>query len=328
MTNNIAVYDEFRSQLSTIKAENESIVFDYEDPKDNKAARSHIYKLRQTKSAVEKARKQEKAASLEYGRAVDAQAKEIVGEIESMIDVHQKPISEIEQREKDRIEKHQNHIEGMREVANQSEHPDGVQLNSAEYQQALSYLESIKIDDSWDEFVAEAAKTKDDCIATVKQKLDSRLKYEAEQEELSRLRKEAEEREQKEREEAIAREAEERAKKVAEESAKREKELAEKRELELKLAAERAEREKQEASRRAEVAEKEAEEKAKREVEEEKARAEEESRKREENKRHCAKINNQAAKCLVDECELSEDSAKKIVKAIAQKKIKNVTIHY
>ena len=71
---NIAVYDEFRGQLSELRDANAKTVFDYEDPKGNKDARSHVYKLRQTKSAVEMARKEEKAESLAYGRRVDEQA--------------------------------------------------------------------------------------------------------------------------------------------------------------------------------------------------------------------------------------------------------------
>lgn len=53
----VNVFNEFRSSLSKLKIDNQAAVFDYESIKGNKEARSHIYKLRQTKSAVEKSRK-------------------------------------------------------------------------------------------------------------------------------------------------------------------------------------------------------------------------------------------------------------------------------
>ena len=99
MTQEIVAYNEFRGQLAELKANNAALVFDYANPLGNKAARSHVYKLRQTKAAVDKVRKAEKEASLERGRKVDAEAKEIMSEIEAMIDIHQKPLDEIEERE-------------------------------------------------------------------------------------------------------------------------------------------------------------------------------------------------------------------------------------
>ncbi len=328
MDNNIAVYNEFRAQLSELSSANESIVFDYESASGNKEARSHVYKLRQTKSAVEKARKQEKASSLEYGRTVDAEAKSISSEIESMISVHQKPLDEIEQREKDRIAAHKDIIEGMSLAANQTEHPDGSPLTASDYALAVEYLEGFKIDDSLEEFTAEAAKAKDENLVIARKRYGDRKKYEDEQEELERLRKQQAESEQKARDEKIAKEADERAREVASKAAEHEKQASERRELELKLAAETAEKEKLEAERRAEVAEIEAIEAAGRKAAEDAAKETADAEKREANKRHNAKINNQAVKAIVKECGLSEEQAKSVVVAVAKKLIPNVSIFY
>lgn len=325
--NQIAAYSEFRAQLSELRQYNAKAVFNYEDPKGNKEARSHVYKLRQTKAAVDKVRKEEKAASLEYGRRVDAEAKEIMGEIEEMIDVHAKPLEEIEQREKDRKQKHLDHIEGMREVAAQTEHQDGRPLTAEEYQQALNYLEGLTIDESWDEFVSEAAIAKDRAIATVKDRLAARQKYESEQIELERLRKEAEERAQQDRDEKIRKEAAERAQQEAETKAQLEREAAERRENELKLAAERAEREKREAEERAANAVKAAEEKARKDAEEAKRREIEEAERREANKKHRAKIDVQAIGGMVDGG-LSKSDATLAISLISQGKVPNVKIQY
>ena len=322
-TTHIVAYDEFRAQLGELQKFNSAAVFDYEDPKGNKEARSHIYKLRQTKSAVDKARKDEKAASLEYGRQVDAQAKEIIGEIESMIAVHQTPLDEIEQREKDRQAKHECRIEKMRELAMVSNED----LTAEQLRQRLAELDTYRIGEHWQEFEIEAARVKEAGTETLKAQIAKREKYEAEQAELEKLRRLQAEQERKDREAKVAREAEERANRAAEEKAKTEREAAERRELELKLAAEKAEREKVEAQQRAERAEKEAKAKAEREAKEAADRAAAEAERREANQRHAAKINNAAALALT-EGGLEPEAAKLAVTLIAQKKVPNVSIAY
>ena len=98
----VAVYSEFGGQLAELKELNQSLVFDYEDAKQNKEARSHCAKLRKVKSAIEDRRKTAKADALEYGRALDSRAKELASEVDLMIDVHMQKIVAIENREKER----------------------------------------------------------------------------------------------------------------------------------------------------------------------------------------------------------------------------------
>jgi hypothetical protein len=81
--------------------------FDYEDPKGEKAARSYIAGLRKIRSRIESARKEAKSYALEYGRAVDGQAKALEAEILGLIEPHQQALDEIAQREKDRVAAHQ-----------------------------------------------------------------------------------------------------------------------------------------------------------------------------------------------------------------------------
>lgn len=332
----IAAYSQFRSQLSKLSADNTALVFDYESPKGNKEARSHIFKLRQTKSAVEKVRKEEKAASLEYGRKVDAEAKEIITAIDAMIDVHAKPLEEIEERERVRVEAIRARIDEMREAV--ATNIGGVLLSSEAMRDRLAEVKAVVIDDTFGEFIAEAAKVKDATIATMEATIADTEKREAEAAELERLRREAAEREQKERDERIRREAEERAKREseakaraeleqAEAKARQEREAAERRELELKLAAEKAQREKAEAEQRAANAAKEAEERIKREADEQKRREEEETRKREADKQHRAKINNAAMAALV-QSGISESDAKLVVTMIAKGTVPGVSIRY
>ena len=320
----LAAYDEFRAQLGELKQHNDSVVFDYEDPNGNREARSHIYRLRQTKGAVEKVRKAEKATYLELGRQVDAQAKEIVGEIDAMIAVHQAPLDEIEQREKDRQAKHQARLDRMAAIATESNED----VTADTLKAALAELESYKLGPHWEEFEVEAARVKERGIESLKAQIARREQYEAEQAELARLRREKEERERREREEQIAKAAAERATREAEEKVAAEREAAARREQELQEAAERAEREKAEAEERAQRAAAEAEERVRREAEAKAAQEALDADRRAANKRRVAQINRTVREALRAAAGLSEDQATVIVTQIARGEIPHVQICY
>ena len=81
--------------------------FDYSDPKGDKAARSYIAGLRKIRSRIESARKEAKSYALDYGRAVDAQAKVLEAEILGLIQPHQQALDAIAQREKQRVAAHE-----------------------------------------------------------------------------------------------------------------------------------------------------------------------------------------------------------------------------
>lgn len=334
MAHEITVYSEFRSQLAELKALNGSVVFDYQDPAGNKEARSHIYKLRKTKSAVDAARKAEKAASLEYGRQVDAQAKDIIGEIETMISVHQTPLDEIEAREKERQSAHEARIATMRELATESnEH-----FTAAQLIQRLDELSSYKLGAHWQEYEIEAARVKEAGAESLGLQIERQQKREADQADLEKLRREQEARDQAERDAIIAKEAEERATRAAEERAQREREeadrkaqaerdAAERREQGLRFAAEKAEREKAEAELRAQRALQEARERAEREAKAEAEKETAEAEKREANKRHAAQVHGAAVNAMVASG-IAEDCAKAVVALIAQRKIPNIKVTY
>ena len=255
----IAAYNEFRAQLSELKAVNAKTIFDYESKEGNESARSYVYKLRRTKTAVDSARKEEKAASLEYGRKVDAEAKEIIGEIEQMIDVHQQHIDAIEQRKKERVaalEAKYSEIVMLGDV-------NGLDL--AALSANVAKLQSIQVDESFAEFREEAIIARDVALNKLAAAVEQAEIHAKEQAELEQLRKEKAEREAREaaereakakaeREEQIRKDAAEAARIAAENEAKLEAERAAKREQELKDAAERAEREKQLAEQRAKEA--------------------------------------------------------------------------
>ena len=332
--NEPAVFNEFRSQLAELKQNNSAVVFDYATPKGNKEARSHIYTLRQTKGAVEKARKQAKQDALEYGRLVDQSAKEITDELEGMIEVHDAPLREIEQREADRVAKHNAGIAAIYAYTDSGY----ATLNSQLICETIKQLGRLAPDESYEEFTAEAITKFKSAMQHLEKCRDAAVQREREQAELERLRKEAAEREQKEREDRIAREAAEKAKAEAEAKAKADAEAvqrkveqyrreAEERDLQNRLAVERAEREQAEALQRAIDAERKAIESAKRDLENQQAREKAEAIVREADRNHKAKINNECIDDLIA-AGLSEADARTVVIAIARRTIRNISINY
>jgi colicin import membrane protein len=344
----VAAYQPFYAQLQELEKSNNAIAFDYESAKGNKEARSHVYKLRQSKAALEKTRKDEKAESLRIGKAIDSEAKEIEARIEAMILVHQVKLDEIEKRETDRIDAIKTRLLALAEIHHE--------CMAADYRYHLATLEQVKIDESWQEFAVEASQAKDQAIAKHRELLAAREKADAEAAELETLRKAAAEREQKDRDEKIAQEAAAKAMREAEAKqqqerdtaakaiaeaeakAKAEREAAERRELQLKLDAENAERRRLESEQKAKQDAQEAVEKAYRDqqaaieaerkrVADEADKAAREQAKREADTKHKGAIN-RAALAAMTENGISEECAKLCIKLIASGKIPNIEINY
>ncbi len=326
----VAEYQPFYAQLAELEASNTALVFDYESKKGNKDARSHVNSLRLTKGALERTRKSAKEESLRIGRAVDSEAKQIEARIEAMISVHQTEIDKIEQREKDRIAAIKVRLDALSEIH--------VGQSAKDYRFHIATLEAVSIDDSWQEFTADAARAKDASLAEHRRLLAEREKHDADVAELERHRAEAAARDQKDREEKIAREASERAAAAAELKAKQEREAADRRELELKLAAETAERRRVEAEQKAEQDKKDAAARAEaatlKAIKDEQERVaaiqraeEQAAAKREANKAHKARINKAALAALI-EGGLSEEAGKLCITLIASGKVPAVEIAY
>jgi len=233
----LAIYNEHRAKLAELKEYNASLHFDYASPEGNKAARSHIYKLRQSKTAVDEARANAKKDALEFGRKVDAEAKEIIGEIETMIDFHKKPLEEIEALEEKRVADIKARIESFK--INEA----GVfTMTATAIKDKLNAISAIVVDESYGEFQKEAATVRANTISFLQQCFELTDRRETEQHELKRLQAEKQSREAVEKEEAIRKEAAAKAIKEAEERAEKERQAAAKRESELREQAERAER--------------------------------------------------------------------------------------
>ena len=257
----ITQYEALQNDIAIAKQESQGVSFDYEDPRQNKEARSHIYGLRQLKARIESARKEAKAYALEYGRKVDSLAKGMQGDVVALIEPHQAEIDRIEQREKDRIAGHMARIDAIVTAVNTDD------MTADQIGERIKEIKAITTDDM-EEFADRANAAIIDTLRVLDQDLEKRRIHEAEQQELARLRAEREAREQREKEDRIRQQAveeervrheREQQKKQAEiEAAERERELRE-RELLLKeqelearaQAAARAEAERAEAQRKA-----------------------------------------------------------------------------
>lgn len=293
-----------------------------------------------SKTAVEKPGRDYLRRIKEMPKAIEAELREFVQEMDKLRDEVRAPLTEWEQAETDRVARHTDRIDWLRNRDDQV-----AELSASEIQARIAEAEAVEVGPEWEEFEAEAHRVKAATLTTLQLALTKRQAYEAEQAELERLRAEAAQREQKEREERIAREAAEQAQREAEQRAQAEREAAvrreaeakaaaERRELELKLAAERAERERVEAQQRAEQAERDAEARAERAAAaerqrqaDEQARVAAEAKAREADIAHKAAINRAALEAFVAGG-MTEECAKQAVTLIAKRQIPNIQITY
>lgn len=295
-------------------------------PKGRERIKSLAYKVTRTKTAIDSARKELVSAEKMRLAAIDAEGRRVREELDILADEVRQPVTEYENREKERVEAHKVAADAIGNM----DHFD-FEPTSADIEKRL--VETKKISTDHEEFSSLAETAKATVIESLTKRLEFSRKAEAERTELERLRREAAEREQREREEAAAAKAkaeaeeaarirEEEARKAAEVERQRVQREAEQRESEIRAAAETKEREA--AKRR----EKEAVERERQRAAEEKRAKEEAARKREADKKHMAKINNEALSGLLTAANLDEAGAKQAIGAIAKGQVPHVSIQY
>lgn len=340
ITGQITEYNEYRNQVAELVKANEQTVFDYESEKGEKEARSYVYKLRQSKSAIDKKRKELGADLVERKRLIDGEAKTLIEAVDGMIDVHMKPLEEKAERERIRLEEIERKMQFFGEVESSC-----VGADSNFIKEAINTLENHLIE-GFDERTEEAQSLQYQTLERLSKMLDDATRVERERAELDRLRKEAAEREEAERkrqEEERAKAERERIQKEAAEKAEREAREAHQRELDRleaeKHAAIKAEQEKARKEREAfeckALAEKQEAERKEREriaAEQEQKRIAEEARiaeeKRQADVNHRKSINTAALNMLIEHAGITHDQAKDVVTAIVQGLIPNVSIRY
>lgn len=227
-----------------IAQEVRSHVPDVTTKKGRDAIGSLAMKVSKSKTLIEKCGKELVAEQKAQIKLIDDDRIAIVKKFDQLRDEILAPRDAWEQAEKDRVEKHKSDIEKIRDFAHPSFLHDMPANRIAEQIKMLDVLEICSL---FEEFEQEAKIAKLETLEVLRTALVAREKYEAEQAELERLRKEQLEREQRERDERIAKEAADKARIEAEAKA-----LAEQRrvEREKQEAQEKVEREKREAAER------------------------------------------------------------------------------
>ena len=237
----IAKFNPLRAEVAKFKEINETLVFDYQDPKGNKDARSHIFKLRKTKTLITEVHREVKAEALAACQAIDGEKRYLIKEVEGMIEVHDAPLRAIKQEEERKT------------------------LEIFQAKEKARLEEEARVQKELEDREAEVArkeaeiKAKEDAIKAEQEK----ARFEAERAERDRrvaqeaaenARKEAEIKaaaEKKAIEDAAAKQiADAKAEALAKENARLAKEATEKREAEIKAANERLKKQQAEAAER------------------------------------------------------------------------------
>lgn len=333
--NVIVEFNEFEALLVELERDYGTRVYDLTDPKEAKAAGSDRLKVAKAISSFEEVRKARKAKAQAEVKLVDGKGKIIRDRMEAVRDSIKAQIDARKKAEQERMDALQGMVDEIRELAifNEFEKPDASDLS-----RRLETLNGLEINDSYQDRKADATLAQVEVRKQLEEMLVEREKHAAEQAELEKLRKEAEERERKDREEAIRKEAEEKAKREAEERAEREKrdaatkaqaeiDAANKAREDAEQATLRAEQEKKAAS---ELAAKQERERIEKEQRDSEAKAEKEKQAEEAKKAkqtHRAKIHKQAKESFIENG-FDTNEATLLVELIKEGKIKNVFVNY
>ncbi|MFK0092929.1 hypothetical protein [Pseudomonas sp. NPDC090592] len=335
-----------------------AVVPDLKTVKGRKEIASMAYEVARTKTAIENKGKELSAEQKKVPGRIDAERKRVWDILESWQKEVRKPLDDWQAAEDARVDRHNDAIAHMKALATELGALDAEQL-----QTRITELSAFVLGEAWEEFEAEAARAKESSMSAIQAAITARQKYDAEQAELARLRREADERAEQDRIRAAQEAAVElERQRIAqaqqaerEAAAKREQDLkdqaaaqereAENQRLQLKLQAEQAERARQQAeadriateqrmARERQDAERRQEEAAEQARQDERRRAEaaaaeilRQQEAREADKAYRASINRAALEAFIAEG-MPEACAKQAVTLIAQRKIPNIAITY
>lgn len=214
--------------FDAVKAEVTAEVPDLKTAKGRARIASLAATVSKSKTAVEKPGRDYLKRLKEMPKVVEAELREFVTKMDNLRDATRQPLTDWEAAEQARKDKHVDGIQAMKDFLLFEGAPSADQVGHI-----IAILELVAVNDTWEEFLPEAAQVKDETLAKLRALLAERTQYEAEQAELVRLRAEAEAQAQRDRDAEIARVAAEQARLQAEQQAQAEREAAARREQEL-----------------------------------------------------------------------------------------------
>jgi septal ring factor EnvC (AmiA/AmiB activator) len=284
--------------INLVKGEIEGEVPDLTTRKGRERIASLAAKVSKSKTAVEKPGRDYLRRLKEMPKAVEAELRDFVTKMDALRDETRRPLTEWEAAEDARIDRHNDRLNWLKTLAD-----DLGELNSLQLKGLIAEAEGMQLGAHWEEFEAEAANAKDRVLTTLRSALQKREQFEAEQAELARLRREAEERAEQAERARVQAEAD----RVATEQ--------------------RMEQERQAAARRAEEAAEQARQEERRRADAAAAEILRQQEARERDKAHRASINRAALEAFVAGG-MTEECAKQAITLIAQRKIPNIAISY
>lgn len=216
--------DQVRAKVDEFK----KVLPDLKTRKGREAYASMAHQIAKSKTALEAVGKEISAKQKEIPKLIDAERKRVWDTLESWQKEVRQPLDDWQAAEDARVAKHNEGIQQIKDMA-----LFGATPPASVVARVIADLEAIEINDTWEEYLAEAAQAKDQVLAKLRTLHAERTQYEAEQAELVRLRAEAEAQALRDREAEIARVAAEQARLQAEQQAQAEREAAARREQKL-----------------------------------------------------------------------------------------------
>jgi len=338
----IVEFNEFENQLQEFKEKYDDVVYDLTVPEQEIQARTDRLSIGKVISRLDGKHKELKAPLKERVDLIDGRRKGIK---DQLLVVQEKIKSQIRAHEK-KIEEHAEKLQGMVDYIVQLKMFVGdcasigfSNPGSMEIRDRLKLAKEIIVGDTYEDRKADATLAQIETIKELKTLLSERIKFEDEQAELEKLRKEKEERERAEREEKIRKEAAEKATREAEQKAELAKQTEfrrleqEKKESERKAKAEidRVRREREEAEETARFAEERAREKLaqEQEAQAEKDRIEQKKLENEKaDKSYRAIVDDRVIESFAKCFGIDRNMAVFITLVISEGKIEDVSINY
>lgn len=175
--------------LAKIREEIDGFTPDTSTKKGRDAIASIAYKVARSKTALDNVGKELVAELKDVPKKIDAERKRVRDTLDSWQEEVRRPLNEWQAAEDARVDRHNDGIEWFRLRAEENS-----DLSSDELVHSIEEVESYVIDESWQEFEAEAHRIKARALSSLKEALDKRVKADNEAAELARLRQEAEDR--------------------------------------------------------------------------------------------------------------------------------------
>jgi hypothetical protein len=195
--------DHLDSLIGRIESEARSQVIDLSTAKGRAACASLAFKIAKSKTALDSAGKALNEQARAHINKVDAERRRAWDRLEKLQAEIRAPLTEWESAEKARVDAIKARIERLRTAHESVTHGTAEQIGAL-----LARVEVTAIDDTWAEFTADAARFKDQAIATLRNMHAIAAEREAQAAELARLRAEADARAEADRKRAEAEAAE------------------------------------------------------------------------------------------------------------------------